>query len=477
MKIKSNIRRLGIAISLAITIPTVAIAQNVDLDKKIGAENAELVKVQMGIYDHEILTEYVRKVGYRLTAQLENPKFDFQFNVIDDAMPNAFALPGGYIYVTRGILSIITSEDELACVLGHEIIHVTKRHSIKQMKKSIVPNLLELPGNIVGVVVSDDLGTLLNTPINTSNTLLLSSYSRKHEKQSDVLGVTLASKAGYDPSAMTTILDRLSKVIEHITESEEKKSYFDDHPYTPDRIKTINKNVLKLNWNAIASISPDFPEPLNGMVFGENPKKGIFQKNKFLHPDLGFAITFPEGWETTNQPTTVGAVHPDRNGALFLGVEDSNKTAFELGTSFEKELLEKYAKTQMRTGPYEMGGNNGYLVTISDNSGSQKMYIHVLWIKIDKLMFKLIGMAPILNERELKTSAESLHSITKKERNEIKQREIQVVSAKQDETFEMVSDRLKSSRKPEINAFINGYNVTDKLKKGKRVKIIIEKDY
>jgi predicted Zn-dependent protease len=452
-------------------------AQSIELDKQIGAENAELVKVQMGIYDLHELTRYVRKVGDRLVANLEDPQFQFQFNVVDDPIPNAFALPGGYVYVTRGVLSLIITEDELACVMGHEIIHVTKRHSIKQMKRSIFPRLLELPGQIVGSVVDEDLGNLLNTPIETSNKLFLSSYSRKHETESDILGVTLASKAGYDPSAMTTILDRLSKAIELITNEREKKSYFDDHPYTPDRIKTINKTAGELKWRLGEKISPDFPAPLDGMIFGENPRKGVFQDNKFIHPDLGFSITFPTNWETTNQPNAVAAIHPDRKAAIFLGLEVPDKTPIELGSAFKNEILKKYPNTPVESRAYTLNGNPGYLVSITDQSGSENMYIHMLWVKIGDLMFKLIGMAPTLLEEHLKASAESLHTITKSERASVKKLEFKVVVVQQNETFETLNTRLKSTIKPEINAFLNGNKGGDTLIKGARVKIIVEKDY
>lgn len=110
-------------------------ADSYKLDRQLGAENAQMVASEMGIYQDNALTAYVNQVGQRLVAQLEEPMFDFKFYVADDPTPNAFDLPGGYIYVTRGILTLINSEDELACVLGHEIIHAPERHAIKQMKK------------------------------------------------------------------------------------------------------------------------------------------------------------------------------------------------------------------------------------------------------------------------------------------------------------------------------------------------------
>ena len=150
------------------------------------------------------------------------------------------------------------------------------------MRTSIIPNLLELPGAIVGTVVNDDLGNLLNTPIHTSNSLLLASYSRKHETESDTRGIELAGRAGYDPDAMAYILERLSRAIEVITNEKEKKSYFDDHPCTPDCVNKINKTPSKLNWEEKTKISEDFPTPLDGMVFGNNPYKGVFKEEVFF---------------------------------------------------------------------------------------------------------------------------------------------------------------------------------------------------
>jgi predicted Zn-dependent protease len=452
-------------------------SQSIELDKKIGAENAEIVEAYMGIYPLKELSQYVEDIGNRLVAQLEDPKFEFQFKVVDDPIPNAFALPGGYVYVTRGILSLVTSEDELAGIMGHEIIHATERHSIKQMKKSILPRMLELPGAVVGNVVNEDLGTLLNAPIHTSNTLIMTSYSRKHETESDVLGVELASKAGYDPNALGTILSRLANAIEYITNEKEKKSYFDTHPYTPDRISKIDKTVQKLQWTETDKISADFPSPLSGMTFGENPVKGIFQKNKFLHPELGFAITFPEGWETFNQPTAVGAIHPDRRGALFLGLDDPESTPEELGKAFAQKIHKEHPKSHLTEGHYVLNGNRGYLVTVLDESDSEAMYIHMFWVKMGELMFKMIGLVPNLHEGLLKSSAESFHMITTDERNSITMMEFEIVTARQNDTFESIGKSHGSKIKPEINAFLNGKEPEEVLEKGEQVKIVIEKPY
>ena len=477
MGLKLDIYRLFIGAALIVFHISPVQAQSIDLDKQLGAENAKMVSEQMGIYQDEVLTQFVRNVGNRLVSQLENPQFEFQFHVVDDPTPNAFALPGGYVYVTRGILSLITTEDELAGVMAHEIIHVVQRHSVKQMKKSILPKLFELPGQVVGSVVSEDLGKLLNAPIETSNKLLLSDYSRKHETESDVKGVALAAKAGYDPSQLSVILERLSKAIEILTEQEEKKSYFDDHPYTPDRVRTINKTVQGLQWTKLQPVAADFPQPLDGMLFGNNPGHGVFQENTFLHADLGYVIQFPAGWEAANKPNSIGVVHPDRQAAIFVGLDDASKDAAEIGTLFANNIRARYPRTPVKSESYNFKGLPAHLVTMVDASGSEPMYIHVLWVKIGQQMFKLVGLGPTRYENDLRTAAESLHLMTSEERQSIKKLEFKVATANSGETIQEVQNRLGSPLQVEVNAFLNGIEVQESLEKGQNIKILVEADY
>ena len=455
----------------------ISYAQSIELDKKLGAENAELVEVLMGIYPDKEMTAYVNAVGTKLIAALDKNPFEFQFHIVDDPVPNAFALPGGYVYVTRGILSLTTSEDELACIMGHEIIHVIDRHSIKQMRSSILPNMLELPGAIVGNVVNEDLGNLLNAPINTGNRLLLSSYSRKHETASDTKGIELASKAGYDPNAMAAILERLSKAVEILTNEKEKKSYFDSHPYTPDRVDKINKTIPKLDQTERSIIAADFPAPLNGLLFGYNPAKGLFKDQKFLHPELNFAIVFPEEWETFNQPTTVGAIHEDRKAGIFVGLEDPSKSPEDYARTFEQEIEKEYGTKPTRSEPRTVNNHSGYLISMDDNTGDETMYIHILWLKMNGLLFKLIGIAPKSFEADLRNTARSLRALTSEERNSIDVYTVRIVKANKNETIEEISARHNNVVNTSIIAIMNGNEEGEKLNKNQAVKIVIREKY
>lgn len=456
---------------------SISLGQSIELDKKLGAENAKIVEIQMGLYPDKDMTEYVRSIGNRLVAALDDNPFEFQFHIADDPIPNAFALPGGYVYLTRGILSLMTTEDELACVMAHEIIHVAERHSVKQMRSSFLPRLLELPGEIVGTVVNKDLGNLLNLPITTTNSLLLSSYSRKHETESDTKGIELASKVGYDPNAMITILERLSQAVEVITNEKEKKSYFSSHPYTQDRVNNINKTASRLNWIEKEKISEDFPNPLDGLVFGNNPRKGLFKDEVFLHPDLNFTITFPEGWETSNQPTTVGAIHKDRRAGAFLGLEDPSKTPEQYAKMFEQEIEKEHKQKPFRSEPRSVNNHSGYLISMVDNTGDETMYIHILWLEMDDKLFKLIGFAPEALESDLRKTAMSLRTLTSAERNSIEVYITRIVQANKNETVEELSERTNNEVNTKIISIMNGIEEKSKLNEKQLLKVIMKEKY
>ena len=452
-------------------------AQSIKLDKRLGAANSLIVESQTGIYPNQALDRLVKRVGAKLVANLDDRRFEFSFKVVDDPMPNAFALPGGYVYVTRGILTLITSEDELACVMAHEIIHVTERHSIRQLRRSILPRLLEVPGNIVGNVVSDDLGALLNTPIQTSNNLLLANYSRGHEKESDMLGITLASKAGYDPTAMSRILTRLSEAVEILTQEKEKRGYFDDHPYTPDRVSAIQKRSKSLPPPITSRKNAGPPAALDNMTFGPNPDKGFFRENVFLHPALNFTISFPKDWETRNQPTSAGAIQKSHLGAIFIGLANQDADLYEQAKAFiEKNEIDK-GPDSIKPTPYSLNGNDGYLVSLTDRSGDQPMSLHILWTKLGGNKYQLIGFAPLGFEEDLRIAANTFRQLTETERASIKRRVVTITKPIRGESFEDIHTRLNSIASMKITRLINGMDTDEEIAPGQRIKIIREVSY
>ena len=216
-------------------------------DIEQGAEVAKLVEQQIGLYPMPQTEAYLREVGGRLVAVVNDPRWKFSFQIVDQQEPNAFAIPGGGIYVSRGLLALIKREDELAGVLAHEIAHVTQRHSAKQQRKGILPGLLSVPGNVVGNVVGENLGALINAPIDTVGGAWLSRYSRGQESESDRIGIRTAAQAGYEPTALADILQRLEQDVASQTGQERRFSIFDSHPMTETRLKDIRSRAAALD--------------------------------------------------------------------------------------------------------------------------------------------------------------------------------------------------------------------------------------
>ncbi|MEM8737995.1 MAG: M48 family metalloprotease [Planctomycetota bacterium] len=298
-------------------------------DRRVGDENAPKLLAAFGQLSNPELTAYVDSVGRRLTEQLPDSPFDYRFTLLDTETPNAFALPGGHIYVTRGLLPLLNSEDELAAVLAHEIIHSESRHAAHQHDRAILPSVLSAPGRMLGRVVPE-AGTILASPWQVAGGAFLAAHSREHEHQADRLGQNLSAAAGYDPAAMPRFLTQLAAHQATLVSNPRSPTLFDTHPLTPRRIALTRQNAAALagppstRSTATRTTDPAPPPPdpafldrLNGIVVGPDPARGLFRGPRFLHPDQRFAVTLPAGWRPLNTRQAFGGVAPD-GGALVL---------------------------------------------------------------------------------------------------------------------------------------------------------------
>lgn len=457
-------------------ISTYTIAQKIEKDIKMGAENAKKVEESMGIYKNPGMTAYITAVGQRLVSHLDSALFDYKFAIVDDEIPNAFSLPGGYIYVTRGILPIIEDEDELACIMGHEIIHSNNRHSVRQMKKAIFPALLQLPGNIVGIFDSE-LGATINAPLKTPSDLLIASYSRKFENEADKQGVTLAARAGYEPTALSDVLIRMNDAIEVVTGSKEEKSYFSDHPYTPDRSKRIYETSEKLVVEKEEHISKDFLSEFDGLLFGPDPANGYIKDSIFLHPVLNFYIRFPEKWKIENTSTAVASYTEEDKSAIVLMLEDSGMTAKQAADKFVSKLNPTYKSHITGSKAFDHNGEKSYVLRMDEMSSGYKNRISVYWIPLNGQLYRLVGISPYTNIETVDKSILSFRKLQSEEIAQIKQSYLHIVKAKDGETIEELCERSGNTVKTELIAIINNHKVEDKLKEGEEIKVVLQKAY
>lgn len=455
------------------------ILQPVEQDKRLGKEYSQQVETEVGIYYNKRLTPYVKSIGKKLAQNNPDQNFNYTFTVIDQIEPNAFALPGGYIYISRGLLALTNSEEELAGIIGHEIIHVSSRHAARGLAKARGPALLTLPGRVVGLV-SNNLGNLINAPIDAFGGAYLATHGRKGEYESDQLGQRLAASAGYDPVELAYILYRLEKTVDLFMGEKGRPSFFDTHPTTPNRVKRIKTDAQKLIWTKKPGFTSNTNEhlgKLDGMLLGENPAGGIIVKGKFLHPELDLSIDFPKKWHTTNKRDAFVATSPNKDAILTLGIVSNGDDPKLEADLYKIEIKDELGIQPVHSKQISIGKLPAYLLSYNIESSKNPVFMHVLWIAYRGLIYQFTGIAPDKYKEKLKAIALSFSPITNNERKLIKERRLRVVSAKNNESLYNLSKRFNSIWDPQEIAVVNGLAENTPLKKGQLVKVAIELSY
>ncbi|MFN2431611.1 MAG: M48 family metalloprotease [Gemmatimonadota bacterium] len=310
------------------------------------ASDAEVVQT-LGLYGGAELQGWVQSLGASLAAVSERPNLPWTFRVADDPTVNAFALPGGFVYVTRGLLAHLNSEAELAGVLGHEIGHVTARHTASRITNAQLANL----GFGIGSVLLPDLaryGDLAGAGLQ----LLFLKYSRDDERQADELSLRYLLRRGYDPRPMTDVFTVLRRVSE-LEGAGRLPDWLASHPNPEERRVTFAQAVDSLgrDFSSATVDREPYLRRLDGMVFGANPREGFFRDGVFHHPDLQFRMTFPAGWSSRNAKSSVAAVSPQRDAVVELALAGE--------ASLQAAARAFTAQRGVRTGRFERRDVNG----------------------------------------------------------------------------------------------------------------------
>ncbi|HEY3488318.1 MAG TPA: M48 family metalloprotease [Gammaproteobacteria bacterium] len=296
---------------------------------QLGAKYHHQILAKYGVYDDAELQDYISQLGRELAAQSHRKDLIYRFTVLDSPEVNAFALPGGYVYITRGILAYLNSEAEAGGVLGHEIGHVTARHGVKQQSVATA-------AQIFSTVVA--IGTGSQTYADLSNILggaLLSGYGRDQELEADRLGAQYISNAGFNSDEMLEVIGLLKDQEEFAkqrakTEGAEQQSYhgvFASHPRNDQRLQEVVNSVENRPAATTGRDSGNerYLQKLDGLIFGQNPDQGLIRNKQFLHPVLGIVFNLPEGWRTQNLSDRFMLQSPDKKALLQLTVADLHK--------------------------------------------------------------------------------------------------------------------------------------------------------
>jgi len=314
-------------------------------EASMGKEADEQFHALYGDFPDPKAQAYVESVARPLAAVSERPDLPWTFRVVDDPQVNAFALPGGYVYVTRGILTYMNSEAELAGVLGHEIGHVTARHSASSQSKQ----MLGMVGLGVGMILSPTLrqgGDALSSAFG----LLFLKFGRDQESEADRLGLRYIVRKDYRPEEMLDVFRMLDGVT-HAAGGERMPNWLSTHPAPPNRLADMTRIIAEQGVSGTRVGRPEFVRMLDGMAFGENPREGFFREQVFYHPDMAFRITFPSGWATQNEKQGVSSMPSSKDAMVQLTLAQGDPPA----------AAAEFARQQgVRAGSVERGNVNGF---------------------------------------------------------------------------------------------------------------------
>ena len=301
-------------------------------ERRLGQEeHPKVLKSFGGAYDDPELAAYLEQVGERVARVSEVPDLRFTFTLLDTPDVNAFALPGGYVYVTRGLLALVNDEAELAGVLGHEIGHIAARHTALRYDQAMLGQLGALGATILGAVLFGEEGARLGANLgNLAATAYVQGYSRQQEFEADELGIRYLVRAGYDARAMASFLDSLKRYDALRRKlrggrGEEIPSWLASHPRTVDRVRRAAERAMAAAGGA--TNRERLLAAIDGVVFGDSPAHGWVEGRSFVHPVLRFRFTAPEGFRLENSPEVVAG--EDGEGRLLL----FDMAAREPGTS------------------------------------------------------------------------------------------------------------------------------------------------
>src|SRR5690606_15182041 len=302
-------------------------------ERRIGEEMARELESTIGLWQEEPLSSYVRDLGARLAVHSPRQEVNYRFDILDMVEPNAFALPDGHIYVSRGMLALGNAEDELAGILGHEIGHVAARHANQRFSRAAPVGILSgVTAAVVGVLSTSAAESVAGFGAGL-NQALLAPHSRDQERQADQVGQELAHEAGWNPLGLTRALTTLGRVERQLGGGPRQPSWLDSHPATPERVDSTRSYAASLGDRRPFDRT-GFVRRLEGLLVGKNASLGLFEQHVFVHPRRRFVSKFPRGWRTDHSRRLAAALAPGEDAMCLLLLEPVQLPPLEAARRF-----------------------------------------------------------------------------------------------------------------------------------------------
>lgn len=440
----------------------------------LGKQAHQQVMKQYRPYNDPALQSYVEGLVDELGKKSHRSNLVYHVTVLDSPQVNAFALPGGYLYITRGIMAYMNSEAELAGVLGHELGHITARHGVRQQSAGTVAGIL---GAGVGILTGSRAAS---EAANIGGTALVRGYGRSHELEADRLGAEYLARVGYDPEEMINVVEILKDQEEFDKqlakeEGREPRAYhgtFSTHPANDKRLQEVVKAANSIDSASTREANREkFLNYMEDVVVGDNEADGILRGNKFYHKDMNLFIEFPQGWKVDNLPDRLVAQPKDRKLQIHVLLDDLNKQQ-----SPEQYLQEKFKSINkgqdVKTASFS--GHTG-LTTLTTQGG--KVPARVAALFDGKRIFQIVA----LGESQAVTGYDSatlatIKSVRKLKSNEVslaRAKHIKLIRAKSGDTFASLAKKTDIPNHPEEQLrLLNGMYPEGEPKPGQLVKIV-----
>jgi predicted Zn-dependent protease len=452
-------------------------------DKQIGAKaHPDILNEFGGLYEGP-QAAYVTKVGRKIAVQsgLSNAQGDFTISLLNSSVNNAFAIPGGYVYVTRELLGLMNNEAELASVLGHETGHVAARHSDKRQKKATIGGLGALAATILGAAVLGDQGAKLGQQLGgTLAQRWVLGYSRAQEFEADDLGVSYLAKAGYDPIASSTMLASLAAQTELDTRragtsQKSLPAWASTHPDPGSRVLRAAQKAAATGSTSRVVNRDDFLTAINGMLYEDDPKQGVIDGQSFRHPELKLAFDAPTGYTLSNGAAAV-TVSGSGGQAQFSGGAYSGDLNAYVGSVFKalggQNVTLDYGTVSRTT----INGLNVGYASAQTNTQSGPVTVTVYAYEFGPTSaFHVLGIYPQGSGNGPFTSLfQSVRRLSAQEIAAIRPRRIEVLTVRSGDTVQSMAGKMAyTDFQADRFRVLNGLKAADTIKSGQKVKIIV----
>ena len=437
-------------------------------EAELGREAAAQVRESMGTIESGPVADYVSRVGQSVAAKAPAGQFTYQFRVVEMSEPNAFAVPGGYVFISRGLLALTNTEGELAGILGHEIGHVAARHGTNQASVQAPLRVVTGLSAAVTGIVSSSLGDSVSALGGAATDALFASYSRDQEREADELAQRFMSESAYDPVALSSALDSLHR---HAVEAgqDDGPSFFSSHPSTRERIDRTRARARGLAGSRKASTQDRSAHVsrLDGLRLGPDPAHGVFVENEFLQPAMDFRFQFPTNWETVNGRDFVGATAESSLLVITLAEGDD---PMMVGREIERR-----DGVDLKLRPIRIGGRPAARGEAQARTEDGAAILDVAWIEHDGQMYQVIGVSPAGSRDDrnsISRSMDSFRPLSARDRDRIRVERMRIVRARSNETMAQVKARTASTWEVRDLEVLNGIPSGRRFSAREKVKIV-----